>query len=592
MTARISLPLLMLAILQAGTAVGQTTFNWSINGNGTWANPANWGGFGAPVAGDTAQFSDFTPAVFPPPAIAPSAAVNLEGTKSARNINFLSGNTTTVFTIGSAGQTLNLDGGTSSSISRLGSANTVFSAAVNLLGTGKTISVANGNAVGTLGFSSLNIGDSNALTISGAGTTNITTLSGSGAASSAAFTGAGNSTLSTISNIATIDVQGGGTRSLGTVSGVSSLSVSGSGTTNFNTVTGTGASAIATFSGAGSSTLSGISSVGTINVEGGTRNLGAINGVSSLNVSGTGTTNFTNLTGTGAAAIATFSGEGSSTGTSISSIGTINVNGGTRTFGTVNGASAINLTGGSLSIGALNTTGINTTNISVSGGNHSITAADRANISISGTGSIASSITVNNNSSLSGSGVINGNVTVNSGSVLGGTSTINGNVSIQTGATHSPGNSPGVQTIAGNLLYAAGSTFVWELNGNSVNAADFDQVVFSGAGRTLTVDGLMDTRLNFVGANFNNPFWLNNKTWTVFANVVVTQDSIDNMNIIIDTPGAPNGTLAWVFDSNSNNLNLRFSAVPEPGTLALLGLATGLLGVAKRRKLKALMVRG
>jgi hypothetical protein len=133
---------------------------------------------------------------------------------------------------------------------------------------------------------------------------------------------------------------------------------------------------------------------------------------------------------------------------------------------------------------------------------------------------------------------------------------------------------------------------VWELNGNSLTPGDYDQIVFSGAGRTLTVDGLMDTRLNFVGANFNNPFWLNNKTWTVFSNVAVTQDSVNNMNIVIDTPGAPNGTLAWVFDSNSNNLNLRFTAVPEPGVLALLGLVTGLFGVAKRRKIRALIVRG
>ena len=592
MTARISLSLLMLAILQVGSAFGQSTFTWSVNGDGTWGSPPNWGGFGTPSTGDTALFSNFNPTVDPPPPIAPSAFVNLEGTKVARNVSFLQGNTTTVFTIGNSVQTLELNGGDSSSISRAGSANTVFTAAVNLIGTGKTMSVANSNSAGTLGFRLLNIGDSNALTISGVGTTNVTTLSGSGAASSVAFTGLGSSTLSTISNIATIDVQGEGSRSLGTVTGVRSLSVSGSGTTNFTTVTGTGASAVATFSGAGNSTLSGISSVGTINVEGGTRNLGAINGVSSLNVSGTGTTNFTNLTGTGAAAIASFSGAGSSTGTSIASIGTINVSGGTRTFGTINGASAINLTGGSLNIGALNTIGTNTTSINVTGGNHSITAVDRANISLSGTGSIASSIAVSNNSSLGGSGVINGNVTVSSGSVLSGTSTINGNVAIQTGAIHSPGNSPGIQTIAGNLTYAAGSTFVWELNGNSVNPADYDQVVFSGAARTLTVNGLMNTRLNFVGANFNNPFWSDNRTWTVFSNVVVNQDSIDDMNIVIDTPGAPNGTLAWVFDGSNNNLNLQFSAVPEPGTLALLGLVTGLFGVANRRKIKAMIVRG
>ncbi|MFN7291669.1 MAG: beta strand repeat-containing protein, partial [Pirellula sp.] len=488
---------------------------------------------GTPGVGATVQFSDVSIDISTPPVAA--ALINLSPpqppTQVARNVNFLSGNSTTAFTIGTTGQTLNLDGGTSSSISRNGSANSTFSASVNLLGTGKTLAIANANTTGRLAFSSLNIGDSNALTISNVGTTNITSLSGSGASSSA------------------------------------------------------------TFSGSGSSTLSNISSIATLNIQGGSRSLGSISGVNSMTVAGSGSTNFSTMTGTGAAAVATFNGTGSSSGTSISNVGTINVDGGIRTFGTINGASTLNLSGGSLTINSLNTTGTNTTNINVTGGNHTITSVNRGAVNLSGTGSIASSIAVSNNSSLGGAGVIGGNVTVNSGSILSGTSTINGNVSIQTGATHSPGNSPGTQTIAGNLTYQAGSTFVWELNGNSINNSDFDRVVFSGTGRSMTVGGAMNTRLNFVGSNFNDAFWTDNRSWTVFSNVDVDQASIDNMNIVIDTPGAPNGTLAWVFNSNNKNLSLQFSAVPEPGTMALLGLATGVVGFAKRRRLKALVAR-
>jgi hypothetical protein len=451
MTLRITLSLFLLIALHSSTIFAQTsgTFNWSLNGSGTWSNPVNWGVDNTPGVGATTQFSDFTPAVFPPPAIAPSASINLEGTKVTQNVNFLSGNSTTVFTIGAGGQTLNLDGGASSSISRQGSANSSFAASVNLLGTGKTISISNTNATGTLAFTTLNIGNSNSLTVSGAGTTNISALSGSGTSSIATFSGTGNSALSSISNVATINVQGG-----------------------------------------------------------------------------------------------------------------------IRNLGTVSGANRVNLSGGSATIGTLNTATIN-----VTGGSHTITQANQSTVNLGNAATLSSSISVNSNS------------------VLNGTGTINGNVVIRTNATHSPGNSPGTQTIAGNLSYEAGSTFVWELNGNSVNNTDFDRIQFSGAGRSLSVGGAMNTRLNFVGANFNDAFWTENRSWTVFSNVDVTQDSVNNMNIVIDTPGAPNGTLAWVFDSNSKNLSLRFSAVPEPGTMALLGLATCLVGFAKRRKLKHLVSR-
>ena len=451
MTARITLSLFLLIALHSSSVSAQSTglFNWNINGNGTWSNPANWGTNSTPDAGSTTQFSDVIPPVFPPPAPATSAVINLEGTKATQNVNFLSGNSTTAFTIGTSGQTLNLDGGTSSSIGRQGSANSSFAAGVNLIGTGKSLSVSNTNTTGALSFSSLNIGNSNALTVSGSGTTNITALSGSGASSSATFSGTGSSTLSSISNIATINVQGG-----------------------------------------------------------------------------------------------------------------------TRNLGTINGTNVVNLSGGSATINNLNTSTIN-----VTGGSHIITQANQSTVNLGSSASLSSSISVNSNSVLNGTGLIDGNVV------------------IRTNATHSPGNSPGAQTIAGNLTYEAGSTFVWELNGNSINNSDFDRIEFSGAGRTLTAGGAMSTRLNFVGANFNDVFWKEDRSWTVFSNVNVTPDSIANMGIFIDTPGAPNGTIAWVFDSNNKNLNLQFSAVPEPGTLALLGLATGLFGFAKRRKLKALVAR-
>lgn len=475
MIARITLSLILVVALNANTVFAQNTFTWSVNNNiGAWNSPANWGGLGTPGAGDTAEFSDFTIIIGSQPVAA--AEIDLSSpfppTQVARNINFLFGNSTTAFTIGTSVQTLNLDGGTTSSISREGSANSTFAASVNLLGSSRSLSITNSDATSnrSLNFSSsLNIG-TNALTVNGIGKTDISTLSGSGATSSATFTGSGDSTLSSISGISTINVQGG-----------------------------------------------------------------------------------------------------------------------TRDVGIINGASVLNLSGGSLTLNNLNTTGTNTTSINVTGGNHTITSVNRAAVNLSGTGSIASNITVSNNSSLGGAGVIGGNVVVNSGSILSGTSTINGNVSIQTGATHSPGNSPGTQTIAGNLTYDAGSTFVWELDGNSTSNGSFDQILLTDPASSLLVNGSMETRLVFTNADFSDDFWKSNRTWTVFTGLT-NSAAVNNMQIaFVPLAPKPNGDFKW--KQSGSNLNLTFSAVPEPGTLALLGLAAGLAGFAKRRKLKALVAR-
>jgi autotransporter-associated beta strand protein len=107
-------------------------------------------------------------------------------------------------------------------------------------------------------------------------------------------------------------------------------------------------------------------------------------------------------------------------------------------------------------------------------------------------------------------------LTVNSGGTLGGSGTIYRNVTANSGATVSPGNSPGVLTVAGNLSMAAGSTLRMELNGAAAGTG-YDQVVVNSAstsGNAVVLAGGLTLSLGFAPAA-NSKFWLINNATTL-----------------------------------------------------------------------------
>ena len=185
--------------------------------------------------------------------------------------------------------------------------------------------------------------------------------------------------------------------------------------------------------------------------------------------------------------------------------------------------------------------------------------------------------------------------TILNGQILKGIGTVNvgtdKSLTIDSGGIYSPGNSPGVQTVDGNLHFTTGSIFEWELTANTSDQGTapawiYDQVV--GNGGTLTIDDGAIFRIILKGTgstvDYNNNFWDSAQQWTAFfgfASVTgkfsVESQAIQDINSQVYTTYVPRGN----FTMNMNSGTLDWT-VPEPSS-ALAGLLLG-AGLLRRRR--------
>lgn len=275
------------------------------------------------------------------------------------------------------------------------------------------------------------------------------------------------------------------------------------------------------------------------------------------NISGPGA-----LTKSGAGTLV-LTGTNTHTGSTTVSAGTLLIS-----TGSMNSTSQINLTGGVFNYGS--STGLSR-NVTVNGGNFKY----NSNSAYTGTLTLTSGV-------VSGSGNL-GSTPLNIGS----------------GVTLAPGNSPGT-TSSGSQTWGSLGSYQCEINkvassggvqGN-VNGWDWDNITgnlnitaTSGSKFTIDIVGL-DSSTNLMGtvAGFDNT---QDYTWTI-ASVTGSVSGFDPSVFTLSTGNFTNnnsiGTGSFSIEQLGSDINLKFTAVPEPSPASFVIL--GVLSIPMMRRFR------
>lgn len=183
-------------------------------------------------------------------------------------------------------------------------------------------------------------------------------------------------------------------------------------------------------------------------------------------------------------------------------------------------------------------------------------------------------------------------VSVTAGATLAGTGTIGGPTTIF--GTHSPGDSPGVQTFSNNLTYEAGSIISWELIANTTGSAgtDYDQIVIPTANLVFSGSSTLDLSFDTPGSSVDwaNAFWNVNRSWSVldlsagtttgFGNLVVGGSLLDSLGNTL----SPTTRGSFSVAQSGQDVVLNFTAVPEPSVCVLAVISVGLAAAVRRQR--------
>lgn len=303
-----------------------------------------------------------------------------------------------------------------------------------------------------------------------------------------------------------------------------------------------------------------------VNIFGNTTGASQVNGPVNLLTSASNLTIANNIRFAGASTAAAMTTIGGNTATNSIYSGTMVMNN--------NAVTLAQVAGGSTSFtGILSGPAASGLNIGKAGfeGTVVLTAA---NTYTGGTNVNAGLLLANNTT---GSATGNGAVTVNSGGTLGGTGAVSGAVTILGGGTLAPGASIESLAVGSLTLASSSSKLAVEID---LTIPDADLLTVTGGvslgGSILDITLLNPTLINLPGTYMIVQNDLGDAVSGTFGSIVIPF----GYAATVDT--AFSGTDSIGRTGTGNDIAVTITAVPEPGTLALLPLA-GLLPLGRRR---------
>ncbi len=272
-----------------------------------------------------------------------------------------------------------------------------------------------------------------------------------------------------------------------------------------------------------------------------------------------------------------------------STLGTLDLNGFSQFLAGLNSVSGTNASGNNNTVTSISaatlTINNNSDNVFGDGSNASsgvITGAislvknGTGRLDLGDSNTYTGTTTVNNgalavNGSHSGAGLY----TINPGGRLEGSGGIVGNVNIA-GGTIAPGNGAGVITVNGALNFTSTSTYAVDINGLTPGSGSHDQIVIGNSGSISLNNANLLVTLSIAPSVSDIFFIIENRPGVAFTSFfnnlpegspITVGSYVGNITYLANFS---NLTVNGGFDVAIYNLAL---SVPEPGSIALMGLA-------------------